>query len=71
MESVACHQISPEAGGTDALGNELRHLFLGDFGRTATKALHSENFNFDNIPKNNADRETKDAGDEAKANANQ
>jgi hypothetical protein len=49
--------------------HELRHLVLGDFGRTALSAKHSPTFNSDDILKNNADRETQSAGKEAIDNA--
>ncbi len=52
-----------------SMHHELRHLVLGDFGRSAPNAKHSPTFNSDGIPKNNADRQTLDAEQEAESNA--
>jgi hypothetical protein len=48
---------------------ELRHLFIGAFGRTAQNARHSPTYNFDGIPKNDMDKEAVEANEEAKSNA--
>jgi hypothetical protein len=58
-----------QLGIVETVDHELRHMFLGDFGRNAQNAEHSATFNADGIPKNNADKETKEAEDEAKANS--
>jgi RHS repeat-associated protein len=50
--------------------HELTHLLLGDFGRSALKAVHSSTFNSDQVPRNEADRLTKAAEQEARTNAN-
>jgi RHS repeat-associated protein len=50
-----------------SMHHELRHIVLGDFGRSATKALHSQ----PRQPKNDADRQTDAAGREALENAKQ
>ena len=52
-----------------AMHHEIRHLVLGDFGRTVPNAAHSANFNFDGIPVNNADYKTLAAEREAGINA--
>jgi RHS repeat-associated protein len=54
---------------SEAMHHELRHLVLGDFGRSVPNALHSPTFNFDGIPRNNADRETLGAEKEVDSNA--
>jgi hypothetical protein len=47
--------------------HELRHIVLGDFGRSAPKALHSQS----GQPQNDADKQTAAADKEALENAKQ
>lgn len=54
---VVVNNTDPGAGGTPAtIHHELRHVFLGDFGRSASKAQHGTG---------NVDQQTKAAGNEA------
>jgi len=53
----------------EAMHHEIKHIVLGDFGRTIPKSMHSPNFNFDGIPINEADRQTLSAGQKAVINA--
>jgi uncharacterized protein (TIGR03437 family) len=55
---------------TSNMYHELTHLLLGDFGRSAPKAEHSDGYDYKH-PKNEADRQTQAAGEEATANAKQ
>lgn len=51
--------------------HEIRHLVLGDFGRSIPKAGHSPTFNADGKPRTDVDRSTVRAEEEARRNAQQ
>jgi RHS repeat-associated protein len=56
---------------SQAMHHEIRHVILGDFGRSVPNGRHSSTFNSDQIPKNNIDRESLEAEKEVIPNAKQ